>query len=268
MCPDGKTVYYTDFQKPDKNLAGPSSYYKASGSESDVASEDAQLSNNIPRPTFGSEVDSSFAPESGSDATSISRRGSTSSSEGSDIAPPPKPWEEPRDEGFRTVDKPKRFFSVGRIFKTAWFEPGNEDTPARQPDVEWTERCDPYFGERPYAKFRWFVVVRKRLHHSLCLNITSFGGQGKQKMSKGRPMDYVVLHSAEIPPPEPYEEEGISRDPIAIIIEDEEQYISPLARLDCGRIYTVEDNLQVMKIGRVHPDCLPRLEEYFRESVL
>ena len=45
---------------------------------------------------------------------------------------------------------------------------------------------------------------------------------------------------------------------MAVIIEDGEQYISPFARLDCGRIYTVEDNLKVMKIGRVHPDFLAR----------
>ena len=76
-----------------------------------------------------------------------------------------------------------------------------------------------------------------------------------------------MLYSCAIEPPAPFPEEGIVRPPIAVIIEDGEQFISPLARLDCGRVYTVEDNLKVMKIGRVQPESLPKLEEYFRESV-
>lgn len=81
-------------------------------------------------------------------------------------------------------------------------------------------------------------------------------------------MDYVVLHKSSVPPARPYPEEKITREPVAVIIEDEEQYISPIARLDCGRIYTVEDNLKVMKVGRVHPASLPALEQYYKDSVL
>lgn len=161
--------------------------------------------------------------------------------------------------------KPKRFFSIGRIFKTVWFEPGGRDTPGRRSDLEWTEVCPKFHDTEPHAKFRWFVVVRKRLNHSLCLSITTYAGPDAPK--RGRGVDFVVLHNSEIQPPSPYEEEGITRDPLAVIIEDGEQYISPLARLDCSRIYTVEDNLKVMKIGRVRTDSLPLLERYFRESV-
>jgi hypothetical protein len=77
----------------------------------------------------------------------------------------------------------------------------------------------------------------------------------------------VVLYRAGIEPPEPWSEEGIERGPLAVIIEEGQQYISPAARVDCGRIYTVEDNLRVMKIGRIHPDSLGALEEYYKESV-
>jgi hypothetical protein len=80
-------------------------------------------------------------------------------------------------------------------------------------------------------------------------------------------MDYVVLYRANVEPPRPYADERIERDPIAIIIEDGDQYISPLARLDCGRIYTVQHDLKVMKIGRVHPAALPLLDQYYKESV-
>lgn len=111
------------------------------------------------------------------------------------------------------------------------------------------------------------MVVRKRLNHSLCFSITTFGGKGASKTRRGRAVDFVVLYSSDVNPPKPDEEEQITRKPIALILEGENQYISPLARLDCSRIYTVEDDLKVMKIGRVHPDSLSLLNEYFQESV-
>jgi hypothetical protein len=170
--------------------------------------------------------------------------------------------------GFRVVEKPKRFYAIGRIFKTVWFEPSPQQGPSTaDPDVDWTAACPAFHEEKPFAKFRWFVVVRKRLHHSLCFAITTFGGKGATKASRGRARDFVVLYPHGIEPPEPWPEEGIDRDPLAVIIEEGQQFLSPAARVDCGRIYTVEDNLRVMKIGRIHPDSLANLEECYKESV-
>ena len=172
--------------------------------------------------------------------------------------------------------KPKRFFVVGRIFKTVWFEPATADMLSRHctsPDA-WPNKCVPFHGEKPLARFRWFIVVKRRPSHSLCLAITTYGGKSggggggsSSGTNPGRPMDFAVLHSASVEPARPYEEEGITRDPIAVIIEDEDQYISPIARLDFGRVYTVEDSLRTMKIGRVHPASLSLLEKYYLESV-
>ncbi|KAK3331158.1 hypothetical protein B0H66DRAFT_468054 [Apodospora peruviana] len=182
--------------------------------------------------------------------------------------PPIKEYLEPLDSRFQTVDKPKRFFQVGRIFATVWFEPAGTDLPAvRRAEGDWTSDCPGYHDEKPIAKFRWFIVVRRRLHHSLCFNITTIGPNGVRKVDRGRAMDFVVLHNSNIEPSKPFDTEKITRLPIAVIIEAGEESISPWARLDCGRIYTVEDNLKVMKIGRVHTASLPRLEEYFKESV-
>lgn len=126
-----------------------------------------------------------------------------------------------------------------------------------------------FHGQKPAARFRWFVAVRRRPHHTLCFSITTFKGAGAAGGSpRGRPTDYVVLHRSTVEPARPHDEEGITRDPIAVIIEDEEQYISPIARLDCGRVYTVEDGLPVMKVGRVHPAYLDQLDAYYRESLL
>lgn len=170
--------------------------------------------------------------------------------------------------GFKRVEKPKRFFSVGRIFKTVWFEPRGSETPVRRADLEWSDSCTTaFYDKKPVAKFRWFVVVRKRLNHSLCFSITTFAGPGTARSRRGRAVDFVVLHSSDIEPPKPYDEEGITRPPIGVIIEEDEQYISPLARLDCSRLFTVEDDLDVMKIGRVNPESIPHLENYYKECV-
>ncbi|KAK4133476.1 hypothetical protein BT67DRAFT_442918 [Trichocladium antarcticum] len=153
--------------------------------------------------------------------------------------------------GFQVVARPKRFFAVGRIFKAVWSEPDGAGA-AGSPSAP---------RAAPVGRTRWFIVVRRQQHHSLCFRITTFKGDG------GRPADYAVLHSSAVAPARPYEEEGITRDPVGVIIENGEQYISPVARLDCGRVYTVQDSLGVMKIGRVHPTWLPLLDEYYRESV-
>jgi hypothetical protein len=170
---------------------------------------------------------------------------------------------------FSVIAKPKRFFSIGRIFKAVWFEPGPATAePTTDDPEEWSSRCPGFHGEKPLARFRWFVVVRRRLHHSLCFSVTTFSrGKSGGSGGAGRSRPYAVLHNSNVKPPRPYDEEEITRDPIAVIIEDDELYISPIARLDCGRIYTVEDNLRVSKVGRVHPDSLSALEECYKECV-
>lgn len=81
--------------------------------------------------------------------------------------------------------------------------------------------------------------------------------------NRARGEHLAVLYSTSVPPPEPDPEEGIVFGPLAVIMEEGKQNISPLARLDCSRVYTVEDDLKVMKIGRLHPDFQPKLDEYY-----
>lgn len=191
----------------------------------------------------------------------------------SKTSPPPlplsplEPHENPRGHGFGVPTDPRRFYQPGKIFKTVWFEPEGSHNQTSRADLEWTASCPPFYDQKPSAKFRWFVVVRRRLHHSLCFPITSYGGKWATNGNKGRPRDFVVLYPAAIEPPEPYPEEDIVRKPIGIIIEKDEEYISPTARLDCGRIYTIEDTVSVMKIGRVQQASLDKLEAYYLESV-
>ncbi|KAK3951151.1 hypothetical protein QBC32DRAFT_371407 [Pseudoneurospora amorphoporcata] len=168
------------------------------------------------------------------------------------------------------IDKPRKFFTKGRIFKTVWFEPFGEfsgSSRARPSELAYHESCPNYSdtGEKPYGRYRWFVVIRKQLHHSLCFAIVNGGAKSMAK-NRARGEHLAVLYSTSVPPPEPDKEEGIVFGPLAVIMEEGKQNISPLARLDCSRVFTVEDDLRVMKIGRVHPDFHEKLDEYYRKA--
>ncbi|KAL2269366.1 hypothetical protein VTJ83DRAFT_1550 [Remersonia thermophila] len=200
-------------------------------------------------------------------------------------SPPASPgrshaWNQPLSDEFQIVGKPKRFFTPGRIFKTVWFEPCPPTKTAPTPGAQaqprpsaWTSQCPAFHGTQPLACFRWFVVVRRRLHYSLCFRITTAAASvadAAYNKTNGidRVSDYVVLHNANVEPARPSPAENITREPLAVIIEDARQFIAPIARLDCGRVYTVEDRLPVAKIGRVHKDDLDKLCEYYKDSVL
>ncbi|CCC08710.1 hypothetical protein SMACR_06819 [Sordaria macrospora] len=168
------------------------------------------------------------------------------------------------------IEKPRKFFTKGRIFKTVWFEPFGEfsgSSRARPSELAYHESCPDYSGtgEKPYGRYRWFVVIRKQQQHSLCFAIVN-GGVKSMAKNRARGEHLAVLYSTSVPPPEPDKEEGIVFGPLAVIMEEGKQNISPLARLDCSRVFTVEDDLKVMKIGRVHPDFYEKLDEYYRKT--
>ncbi|KAK4215870.1 hypothetical protein QBC37DRAFT_115826 [Rhypophila decipiens] len=272
---DGITFHYREYQRnggitPSRNQTLPSNADFSQAKPEDGEGDSSQKATADLQADPASSATLATEKDGEEKYVMVSRNPeaeSVSSSRQNSISQPLKEYQQPLDDSFTIVDKPKRFFQVGRIFAVVWFEPGGDNPPGRKADLEWTTECPKYHGEKPIAKYRWFVVVRKRLHHSLCFNITTIGPKGPRKADRGRGQDFVVLHNSNVEPSKPFEVEGITRDPIAVIIEAGEESISPWARLDCGRVYTVEDHLRVMKIGRIHTASLPLLETYFKESV-
>ncbi|KAB5559829.1 hypothetical protein GE09DRAFT_70106 [Coniochaeta sp. 2T2.1] len=269
---DGKILKYTEYQRDAANAVNARSTSRPGTAYGPRPQDEGSSSARVS--PVNADGDSSLGE--GKQLEQLEQLSSLSLGPGPQLPPSPeeqptrilRPYETPLDPRFRVVEKPRRFFAIGRIFKAVWFEPGTQQQSATaDPEVNWTAACPAFHEEKPFAKFRWFIVVRKRLHHSLCFTITTFGGRGATKASRGRAKDFVVLYPAVIEPPDPWPEEEIERNPLAVIIEEGQQYLSPAARVDCGRIYTVEDNIRVMKIGRIHPDSLGDLEEYYKGSV-
>ncbi len=115
--------------------------------------------------------------------------------------------------------------------------------------------------------------MRKRLTHALCFRITTpvflppASSSPRKNQPPGRPTPQCVLHPYTMDPPMSSEREYITRAPVAVVMENDHRFMSPLARLDVSRLYTFDYSQRVMRIGRVHPDWLSRLEEHFQECV-
>lgn len=121
------------------------------------------------------------------------------------------------------------------------------------------------FGEKAYSKIRYFVVVREMQGCCLCLplNTYSFQGMSKQKI---RVEDYAAVYAVGSDPPT-QDREALTKDPFPIIIEDTQETLSPMSRLNFGRVYTVEHNIKVLKFGRIPKEHIPALNRYFVESM-
>jgi hypothetical protein len=152
---------------------------------------------------------------------------------------------------------------MGRVFKTLWTEPAGSTTTT----VDQRFYKETSYGELSFTKMRRFVVVRKRLHSCLCLAIYTYSGKGTAK-NDVRPQDHAVVyvHGSEEPALLP--DEQSKKGAFPIIIEEPGETIDPMSRLDFSRIYTVEHNVKVLKIGRISPDHHERLEKYFVESIV
>jgi len=65
----------------------------------------------------------------------------------------------------------------------------------------------------------------------------------------------------------PGEKESMRKEPFQIKIEESDEKIDAMSRLNFSRVYTVEHNVKVKNIGRIPPDEVPRLIHYFRDSI-
>jgi hypothetical protein len=116
-----------------------------------------------------------------------------------------------------------------------------------------------------------FVVVEQKPGHSICLRISTYGGQGTMKHGVVA-ADHAAIVAAGTPP-WLYEQnthgENLTRHPIEVKVEtsDPAHAISPKARVNLTKPYTVEHNIYIQNIGRVvGQDSLQRLKEYYAEG--
>ncbi|KAF2257550.1 hypothetical protein CC78DRAFT_222639 [Lojkania enalia] len=209
------------------------------------------------------------------------------------------------DSRYETIRDGKRYFRKGKVFMTYWTEPKGESTMAtvhHDPNVAYqppapsssgfpaqphsldntiaTEDPElPALGNLPiseelhtaasstHGKTRRFVVIRSKSKHCLCLPIHTYSRQATSKPGTN-PEDHAPLvREGSEPEFHPHEQQDKLKQSLSIIIEDDGIPWSPLSRINFSKVYTVEYNLRVRKIGRIEPKSVDLLEAHFRESI-
>jgi len=144
-----------------------------------------------------------------------------------------------------------------------WTEPAG--ATAKDSDPAYYHKVS--YNERVYTKIRRFVVIRERTHSCLCLPLYTYGGQGTTK-SDVRPQDHALVYNSEQPaPPVPTAEEKLEKEPFAIVVEDSNEQIDTMTRMNFSQVYTIQHNVKVAKVGRIAKDQLDRLNTYFVDSI-
>ncbi|KAF2802502.1 uncharacterized protein BDZ99DRAFT_576869 [Mytilinidion resinicola] len=162
--------------------------------------------------------------------------------------PPLKEMSKPPELAFEfeAVAKPRSYFTKGRFFMVLWFEPeGN--------------------GSHVGTRIRRFIVLRSWSHYCICVPVHTYGNRGTAKPGI-TPGD----HAASVLVDGSYtlqdSEEELTKAPIHVVRENLAVSIDPASRINFAKVYTVDYNLRVKNIGRIHPPDLKHFEARFTET--
>ncbi|QDS69396.1 hypothetical protein FKW77_004708 [Venturia effusa] len=155
----------------------------------------------------------------------------------------------------------ERFFQPGRVFKLYWPEPVGESRPSGTTITGGTPNgvFEAAWGQRFYAKIRWFVVIR-RIGQGFCscLCIQTYGGRGTAKRGtiKGH---HSIIHTSREPPepmageaPNLRRQEAPMLSPIRVRANKRIDKLEHMSRLNYAKVYNVEHNVKVYDFGVVH----------------
>ncbi|KAF2122597.1 hypothetical protein BDV96DRAFT_2571 [Lophiotrema nucula] len=170
---------------------------------------------------------------------------------------PKRSWVHDIDRRFEDVRDPRGYFKKGRVFMTLV----TEMQKFNDLDGEVVK-----YGQNVFAKTGRFVVIRPRSGHCLCLPIQTYSGRATSKPGLKANDHAALVRNGEEVQYHP-EEAPLTKEPFRLIVEGEDVDISPMSRINFGKVTTIENNVQVRTIGRIHPACLPNLERYFLESL-
>ncbi|PPJ53031.1 hypothetical protein CBER1_11428 [Cercospora berteroae] len=165
-----------------------------------------------------------------------------------------------------------KFFKVGRVLMALWSEPqGDEKWSSSSGYSEHTFIVA--YGERVQAKIRRFIIFDQREHHSLALPILTYTGRGVGKQGVNKAEHGIVYTDPKTAQPFTGElpqrnEKGMV--PIAIRVTPDEQTVKLAAgsRINYGKIYTIEHNVKVARVGMVHDRSLHHFHQQRTDVLL
>ena len=81
----------------------------------------------------------------------------------------------------------------------------------------------------------------------------TYGGQGTAKPGI-KPEHHAIIYTSAKPPKESDGEAKLRKKPIRVIPLDLRHKLAPESRINYSKAYTVEHNVKVCFIGKIHPD--------------
>ena len=161
---------------------------------------------------------------------------------------------------FRIRRQPRQYFKKGRVIHVLWPEPAGGGS-----DVTSVHSVVGKFGERIFHKTRRFVVIREGDTYCLGLPIMTYAGQGVAKANVNK-SEHLVIHTGK-QAPKPLDTElprrgevGLRVETIRVIADLRTEALSALSRLHLGKVSTIEHNVKVRNIGKVHEQSMQTLE--------
>ncbi|RYO26263.1 hypothetical protein AA0113_g2793 [Alternaria arborescens] len=153
---------------------------------------------------------------------------------------------------YQVIQNPRGFFKKGIVFMVPWPEPGGDYVKDR-------------VGPPVVVKIRRFVVIRPKNTFCLCLPIQTYGGQATTKPGVV-PQDHAAIVAENDEVRYLPNEVELTKMPLQIRVENASTGpIDPASRINFAKVYTVEYNVKVWKVGRIIADSVWRLEQYFTE---
>jgi hypothetical protein len=151
------------------------------------------------------------------------------------------------------IEKPERYFNVGRIFVTSWVEP--------RASVSTVPALSPSNGEI-FAGPRYFVVVREGPGFAVCCSFESYPRGGL--LAPAMALQHCALAFPTGNPPELSQaEKVVGLEEFPIRVENFSIKLGPIYLVNFGKPYTVEHGIKVATVGRIDRKFLGKLRAAF-----
>ncbi|KAH6688849.1 hypothetical protein BKA61DRAFT_305065 [Leptodontidium sp. MPI-SDFR-AT-0119] len=158
----------------------------------------------------------------------------------------------------------KTFFRPGRVFSTLWTESYDDSMQSENDQFRSVVTYEVSYKQRVFSKIRRFVVVKKDDRSCTCLPVTTYDGKGYKKRGINL-NNHGLIYSSRDPPPHP---DGITKEPLKIILsKGAEKLVNP-SYLNYGRVYTVETNVKVRDVGKLDDASKKLLRSYYKSVQL
>ncbi|TVY93861.1 hypothetical protein LAWI1_G001880 [Lachnellula willkommii] len=170
----------------------------------------------------------------------------------------PNTSEEKFDPNYRV--HAEKEFKWGKVFKVLWTEPkgngqgkgGNSSYTEDTHSVRLIKRGK--YEEEHFEKVRRFVIISQKRGHCICLPINTYSGQGTNRRGV-HAEDHAIIYTTEKPILLSGErEKGLTRDSIKVLPMGSRHKLDKSSRINYAKVYTVECNVKVWFIGKIHPN--------------